>query len=63
MANEPDGSVRCVAEGPREDLEAFILELARGPLNARVDRVVPRWELPVRWARGVRHPLRGHSGD
>ncbi len=23
VANEPDGSVRCVAEGPREDLEAL----------------------------------------
>jgi acylphosphatase len=46
VANEPDRSVRCVAEGPRPVLEAFLLELARGPLNARVDRVIPRWGPP-----------------
>lgn len=43
VANEPDGSVRCVAEGPRQDLEALVAELERGPLNARVQRVIPRW--------------------
>ena len=31
VANEADGSVRCVAEGPRADLETLLLELARGP--------------------------------
>jgi acylphosphatase len=46
VGNEADGSVRCVAEGPRRVLEALLLELARGPLNARVDRVVPRWGPP-----------------
>lgn len=46
VANEPDGSVRCVAEGPRPALEALVRALARGPLDARVDRVVPRWGLP-----------------
>jgi acylphosphatase len=46
VANEVDGSVRCVAEGPRDALEALLAELARGPLNARVDRVVPRWGRP-----------------
>jgi acylphosphatase len=43
VANELDGSVRCVAEGPRPALEALLEELGRGPLGARVDRVVPRW--------------------
>jgi acylphosphatase len=43
VANEADGSVRCVAEGPRDALEALVGELARGPAGARVDRVVPRW--------------------
>lgn len=43
VANEADGSVRCVAEGPREDLQALLGELDRGPQGARVDRVVPRW--------------------
>jgi len=46
VANEADGSVRCVAEGPRPALEALVEALRRGPLNARVDRVVPRWGPP-----------------
>ncbi len=43
VANEVDGSVRCVAEGPREALDALLRELAVGPLGARVERVVARW--------------------
>jgi acylphosphatase len=43
VANENDGSVRCVAEGPRPALEELLRELATGPLGARVERVVPRW--------------------
>ncbi|MFH0751799.1 MAG: acylphosphatase [Chloroflexota bacterium] len=43
VANEADGSVRCVAEGPRAVLDALLRELADGPLGARVERVVPRW--------------------
>lgn len=46
VANEADGSVRCVAEGPREDLEELVRELGRGPSGARVERVVPRWGRP-----------------
>ena len=43
VANEADGSVRCVAEGPRAALDALLNELAAGPLNAGVERVVSRW--------------------
>ncbi len=43
VANESDGSVRCVAEGSRANLEALLVELGRGPAGARVDRVIPRW--------------------
>jgi acylphosphatase len=43
VANEADGSVRCVAEGPRPALDALLLELADGPRGARVERLVPRW--------------------
>jgi acylphosphatase len=43
VANGVDGSVRCVAEGPRAALDALLRELAAGPLGARVERVVPRW--------------------
>jgi acylphosphatase len=46
VANEPDGSVRCVAEGPRPALEALVRALEDGPPGARVDRVVPRWGRP-----------------
>lgn len=47
VANEADGSVRCVAEGPRRDLEVLVEALGRGPLGARVERVVPRWGRPA----------------
>lgn len=39
VANAADGSVRCVAEGPLENLDALADELARGPLGAIVDAV------------------------
>jgi acylphosphatase len=47
VANEADGSVRCVAEGSRQALEALLRELATGPLNSHVERVVPRWGPPA----------------
>ena len=43
VANEPDGSVRCVAEGPRAALEGLLADLEEGPPGAGVHRVVPRW--------------------
>ncbi len=43
VANESDGSVRCVAEGRREQIEALLVELGRGPAGAYVERVIPRW--------------------
>lgn len=43
VANEADGSVRCVAEGPRHVLEAFVRDLAEGPPAARVERVDATW--------------------
>ncbi len=36
VANEPDGSVRCVVEGPSPAVEAFLRELARGPLGSDI---------------------------
>ena len=63
VANEPDGSVRCVAEGPRSDLEAFARELAAGPRGARVDRVETSWSPAT--GGFVRFALRSgwHGGD
>jgi acylphosphatase len=63
VANELDGSVRCVAEGPRADLEMLLAELRRGPRGGRVDDVRESWGPP----RGTfdRFSVRagGHSGD
>lgn len=46
VANEPDGSVRCVAEGPRPRLESLLEELRLGPPGARVARIDHRWLPP-----------------
>jgi acylphosphatase len=43
VANEADGSVRTVAEGPRADLVSFLATLEEGPPAAIVDRVVAAW--------------------
>lgn len=63
VANAPDGSVRCVAEGRREDLQMLLSALGTGPLGGRVDDVQASWGL----ARGTfeRFTVRsgGHSGD
>jgi acylphosphatase len=43
VANEPDGSLRCVVEGSRPDLDGLLDELRRGPLGARVEDVRSSW--------------------
>jgi acylphosphatase len=43
VANESDGSVRCVAVGARSRLEAFAERLRAGPPAAIVDRVDLAW--------------------
>ncbi|MBE0567218.1 MAG: acylphosphatase [Krumholzibacteria bacterium] len=43
VRNRPDGSVRIVAEGPREALEALAAWALRGPDRARVDRRELTW--------------------
>jgi acylphosphatase len=63
VANEADGSVRCVAEGPRPALEALLRELATGPLNSHVERVVPRWGPAGRIGGLFEIRSRAHSGD
>jgi acylphosphatase len=40
VANEPDGSVSCRAEGPRPDLETLVGAMESGPAGALVDRVI-----------------------
>ncbi len=63
VSNEQDGSVHCVAEGPRADLEALLETLKEGPALAIVEYVAEDW-LPYtgHWGTfGVRSA--GHRGD
>jgi len=43
VRNEPDGSVKVVAEGPREDLEYLLKALQDGPRTSNVKEVRPHW--------------------
>jgi acylphosphatase len=43
VANQPDGTVKIVAEGPDEPLDQLVRWLHRGPPAARVDRVDATW--------------------
>ena len=63
VANDPDGSVRCVAEGPGEALELFEQALRAGPTGAVVETVVAvRMPGTGRLERfGIRSG--GHPGD
>ncbi len=44
--NLTDGSVELAAEGPREEVEAFVSWCRKGPRHARVEAVRVRWEQP-----------------
>ena len=66
-ANEVDGSVRVVADGPRDTLEALLGALREGPPASIVERVVVNWP-PVSsggWLLGRGFEIRSgtHSGD
>jgi acylphosphatase len=63
VANEQDGSVRCVAEGPRADLELLLEALKDGPAMAIVEYVAEDWlTYTGHWGSfGVRSA--GHRGD
>ncbi len=43
VRNESDGTVRVVAEGPKESLEQLLSRVKEGPSTARVDNVKPQW--------------------
>ena len=63
VANTMDGSVRCVAEGPRDKLDVLLDRLRTGPPAAIVERVNEMW-MPATGtlgAFGVRS--RDHRGD
>ena len=46
VRNEPDGSVRVVAQGGEAFLKKFIARLQQGPPRAQVDFLSVRWEQP-----------------
>lgn len=43
VANVPDGSVRCVAEGSRQRLDSLVGRLREGPPAAIVENVSVAW--------------------
>lgn len=53
VRNRPDGSVECLAEGPRSALETLLDDLRRGPYPAEVRHVDVEW----RQARGDLGPF------
>ena len=58
VANTPDGSVRCVAEGRATASSVLLERLREGPPAAIVDRVSERLDAGDRRARPVRGPQR-----
>jgi acylphosphatase len=54
VRNRGDGSVECVAEGPRDRLDRLLGELRQGPRSAEVSEVEVEWEP----ARGDLHDFR-----
>ena len=63
VANESDGSVRCVAEGPRPDLEALLEAMELGPAGAIVERVRVTWGPGTGTLRDFGIRAGGHRGD
>jgi acylphosphatase len=59
VANERDGGVRVLVEGPRDDLLAILERLREGPPASVVERVIERWEP----ARGIGPGFRIESGE
>jgi acylphosphatase len=47
VRNEPDGTVRLEAEGPRDDLEDLHEAVQSGPRMARVQEVNVDWDAPT----------------
>lgn len=43
VQNLSDGTVRVIAEGPKDALERYLAKLHKGPLLANVEAVRPVW--------------------
>ncbi|MFL5680612.1 MAG: acylphosphatase [Chloroflexota bacterium] len=63
VANESDGSVRCVAEGQRPALDALLGILREGPHGARVDHVAETWMPATGTFDRFRVRSGSHAGD
>src|SRR5262245_8106354 len=63
VANERDGTVSVLAEGPRGELERLLADLEAGPPGARVERVDASWSMATGGFQrfGVRSGW--HTGD
>ncbi|MBI5884616.1 acylphosphatase [archaeon] len=42
--NLPDGSLKIIAEGEKEKLEAFIEKIKKGPESARIKECAVEWK-------------------
>ncbi len=63
VANEFDGSVRCVAEGPPPVLERLLASLRAGPPMARVESVTITWSTATGEFADFGIRAGGHRGD
>ena len=63
VANDPDGSVRVVAEGPAQALDELIGALERGPAGAAVADVAVNRTVPTGSFSGFSIRSGGHQGD
>ncbi|MEA2623792.1 MAG: acylphosphatase [Chloroflexota bacterium] len=63
VANQADGSVKVVAEGPEAALDALVAALGRGPSGAVVDEVQVQRVDPTGSTRGFQIRSGAHSGD
>ncbi len=63
VANGMDGSVRCVAEGRRADLETLLAWLETGPAGALVERVTATWTPASGTLVSFEIRSGGHPGD
>ncbi|MEO8207552.1 MAG: acylphosphatase [Chloroflexota bacterium] len=63
VANDRTGTVRCVAEGERSDLDALVRMLERGPAGSIVDRVSAVFMPSTGSFRGFEIRSSWHGGD
>ncbi len=63
VANEPDGTVRCVAEGPAAALAELLEALRTGPPGSRVDDVAVTETAATGRGGGFSVRPTGHRGD